>query len=447
MTTQIMVVDALTADGAIVRLRPVRRDDVPALVELYSRASSANLQMRFFHLPSEASIALEARRSCRPAGPEHRTVVAELGDALVGVASYERRGRRHAEFAVFVDDRQHGRGIGTLLLEQLAGDARRHGVADLTGDVLGGNTPMLTVARDLAGAVVVGDPDAPPTCGVRHTHVFSTPERASRALGHAMRYAAWRREPFGERPVLAEVDAAAARRVVRAGISAGGSWQPYERTAAILNAYGIPLVDTVSVDNSRDAVIAAGRMGGPVAVTCGDPELVHKTDLGAVRLNLTDPGEVQAAARRVAAVGRSGQPVLVQRMAVTGVEFAAAIVHDPLFGSLLMAGMGGVRADILDDRAFRLVPLTDLDAGRMWRSLRGAPLLTGYRGTPPIDTAAIEDLLLRLGRLAEDHPEVAELDLNPIMAGPDGVTVLDAKLRLHENSTESDPLVRALTAC
>ncbi len=113
---------------------------------------------------------------------------------------------------------------------------------------------------------------------------------------------------------------------------------------------------------------------------------------------------------------------------------------------MVLLGLGGVHTDLLGDRALRLVPMTDLDAGRMWRSLRAAPLLTGYRGTPPVDTAALEDLLLRLGRLAEDFPEVAELDLNPVLAGPDGVVAVDAKLRLAPVGAEPDPLLRRLSA-
>jgi acyl-CoA synthetase (NDP forming) len=131
-------------------------------------------------------------------------------------------------------------------------------------------------------------------------------------------------------------------------------------------------------------------------------------------------------------------------MAAPGVEMVAGIVHDPLFGSLVMAGLGGVHTDLFADRAFRLVPMTDQDAGRMWRSLRAAPLLTGYRGSPAANTAALEDLLLRLGRLAEEIPEVAELDLNPIIVGPGGAVVVDAKLRLANVGPEPDAALRVL---
>jgi acyl-CoA synthetase (NDP forming) len=131
-------------------------------------------------------------------------------------------------------------------------------------------------------------------------------------------------------------------------------------------------------------------------------------------------------------------------MARGTVELVAGVVHDPLFGSLVMAGLGGVHTDLFGDRALRLVPLTDLDAGRMWRSLRAAPLLTGFRGAPPVDTGAVEDLLLRIGQLAEDLPEIAELDLNPVLVGPHGVVAVDAKLRLQRVGAEPDAGLRRL---
>jgi acyl-CoA synthetase (NDP forming) len=172
---------------------------------------------------------------------------------------------------------------------------------------------------------------------------------------------------------------------------------------------------------------------------------VHKSDVGGVKLNILDEQAARAAYRDVAAALGSREPaVLVQSMAVGQVELVAGIVHDPLFGSLVMVGLGGVHTELFADRALRLVPMTDRDAGRMWRSLRAAPLLTGYRGSPAVNTAAVEDLLLRLGRLAEDLPEVAELDLNPILVSPDGAIVVDAKMRLTDVGVEPDATLRQL---
>jgi acyl-CoA synthetase (NDP forming) len=149
-------------------------------------------------------------------------------------------------------------------------------------------------------------------------------------------------------------------------------------------------------------------------------------------------------ARILSAYGIPLAPAATASAEAGAIRLTAGVVHDKLFGSLVTLGVGGVHTDLLDDRALRLVPLTDLDAGRMWRSLRAARLLTGDRGSAPVDTAALEDLLLRLGRLAEDLPEVAELDLNPVLIGPHGLAVAGAKLRLAPVGPEPDPALRRL---
>ncbi|GAA0815766.1 GNAT family N-acetyltransferase [Spirilliplanes yamanashiensis] len=142
-------VDTRTTDGAAIRLRPAVPADLPAVRHLYDRASTANLRSRFPSLPSRPEIEADARRICRARAPGRHTVVADLAGELVGVGSYERCGWRRADFSVFVDERHHGRGIGALLLEQLAAAARRDGVVELTGDVLGGNSAMLSMAGHL----------------------------------------------------------------------------------------------------------------------------------------------------------------------------------------------------------------------------------------------------------------------------------------------------------
>jgi acyl-CoA synthetase (NDP forming) len=131
-------------------------------------------------------------------------------------------------------------------------------------------------------------------------------------------------------------------------------------------------------------------------------------------------------------------------MVPTGVELVVGVAHDALFGSLVMLGLGGVHTDLLGDRSFRSLPLTDRDATAMWRELHAAPLLTGYRGTPAMDTEALEQLLLRVAQLAGDFPEVSELDLNPVVTVPDGVTALDVKLKLQPAEEEPDPYLRSL---
>ncbi|GAA2565121.1 bifunctional GNAT family N-acetyltransferase/acetate--CoA ligase family protein [Winogradskya consettensis] len=293
-------------------------------------------------------------------------------------------------------------------------------------------------------AVVIGGEEAVTRIGMRGAPVYESPERAVRALGHAARYADWRRQPLGRRPDITGIDAASAGAAVDRALAGGGGWQPYKETAEILGAYGINVLPAATVTSRVAAVTTANRLGYPVVLKSADPAVVHKSDTGGVRLGLTSPEEVHDAFDAVAAAGRAGAGVLVQRQVSAPVELVAGVVHDPLFGSVVLLGLGGVHTDLLGDRALQLVPMTDLDAGRMWRSLRAAPLLTGYRGSAPIDTAALENLLLRLGRLAEDFAEVAELDLNPVLAGPDGVVAVDAKLRLAPTGAEPDPMLRAL---
>jgi acyl-CoA synthetase (NDP forming)/GNAT superfamily N-acetyltransferase len=296
-----------------------------------------------------------------------------------------------------------------------------------------------------AAVVLLGVPDAPATIGVRRAPVYDLPERAVAALGRAAQYGAWREEAVGVRPDLSDVDEVAARRIVDAALAAGGGWQSWSTAAALLGCYGIPVVETVPATGAADTVAAADRLGYPVVVKAGDPDLIHKSDTGAVRLDLADADAVRGAYTDIAAaVGVVDPPVIVQPQARGEVELVAGVAHDRLFGSVVLLGAGGVLTELLGDRVLRLPPLTTVDAGRMWRSLRLAPLLTGYRGRPGVAIDAVERLLVHLGRLADDLPEVAELDLNPVLAGRDGLAVVDVKLRLARVGAEPDPVRRAL---
>jgi acyl-CoA synthetase (NDP forming)/RimJ/RimL family protein N-acetyltransferase len=301
---------------------------------------------------------------------------------------------------------------------------------------------------DLAFAIVVVGADRPPTqLGKRRAPVFALPEQVMRALGHAVRYAAWRKQPLGDRPALPGIDHARAKSIVDSALAGGDGWQPWTVAADLLSCYGVPVLPSTVARSADDAVAAASRLGYPVAVKAADPNLVHKTELGAVRLGLSGAEAVAQAYRAIgAALGQPEPPVVVQPMRGAGVEMVAGVVHDPLFGSLLMTGLGGIHTDLLGDRSLQLLPVTDRDAEAMWKRLRGAKLLTGYRGSPPADTDALQDVLLRLGRLAEDFPQIAELDLNPLLVFPHGVSAVDVKLRLSPVGPELDPSLRALRA-
>ncbi|WP_432826542.1 GNAT family N-acetyltransferase [Dactylosporangium sp. CA-092794] len=322
-------------------------------------------------------------------------------------------------------------------------------VATRTNDCAASMAAMAAALDDSpqlpAAVVVVGAADAPRSLGRRRVPVFDLPEPAVLALGRAARYAAWRRQPAGTRPALPGLDRGRARDIVQRALRSGLGWQPAELARSLLGCYGIPVVDTRPAADADQAARHAADLCGPVAVKAADPGLVHKSDIGAVRLGLGDEAAVRQAYREIAAaLGVPAPAVVVQPMAEPGVELVAGLVHDPLFGSVVLLGLGGLHTELLGDRVLRLPPITDRDAPAMWRALRGAALLAGYRGAPPADTGAVEDLLLRLGRLAEDFPEIAELDLNPVLAGPHGCTAVDVKLRLAAVGAEPESYVRHL---
>jgi acetyl coenzyme A synthetase (ADP forming)-like protein len=280
-------------------------------------------------------------------------------------------------------------------------------------------------------------PDRPPLLGGEGGEsgvpAFDTPEPAARALGRAAGYADWRRRPPGTVPELDGYDPAQARSVIRAFLTTSpeGGWLPPSDVAGVLTAIGVPVVDAAEVGTAEEAARAATALGYPVALKARGPDLVHKSDIGGVHLGLRSAEEVADAYRRmVSAVGQGMTGGLVQQMARPGVETIVGVVQDPLFGPLILFGLGGVATELLDDRSFRILPLTDLDAADLVRSLRSSPLLFGYRGAAKVDVAGLEVLLQRVARLAGDVPQLWELDINPLVVGPGGAVAVDARLRV-----------------
>ncbi|TFV53207.1 bifunctional GNAT family N-acetyltransferase/acetate--CoA ligase family protein [Blastococcus sp. TF02A-35] len=245
---------------------------------------------------------------------------------------------------------------------------------------------------------------------------YSTPERAVISLAKAVEYAEWRRRPVGDLPELPDVDEPAAQQLVRRVLAEepAGRELRDDELLALLGAYGVPLLGTRTVTDAEAAVAAAEEIGYPVVLKSTAPWLRHRSDLGGVRLDLVDAEAV----RQAFAAIPSGDPVIVQEMAAPGVATVVEIVDDPSFGALVSFGVGGVATDLLGDRAFRTLPLTDLDAAELVRAPRAWPLLDGWRGSEPVDTDALEDLLLRVARLADDLPEVLRLTLEPVIVGP-----------------------------
>jgi len=292
-----------------------------------------------------------------------------------------------------------------------------------------------------AGSHRVAGPDRRPCIPV-----YSYPEGAARALAHAVSYREWRDSRHGEVPELADVDLVGVRALVSAFLAdtPAGGWLATADAVQLLASYGIPMVATRWVTDQAAALAAAAELGGHVVLKAEVEGLVHKTDAGAVKLALRTADEVaEAYGQLEASFGDKLRRVLVQPMLADGVETLVGVVQEPVFGPLIVFGLGGVATDVLGDHAARLAPLTDADAEEMISGARAAPLLFGHRGSAAVDTGALADVLLRVSGLADDLPEVAELDLNPVIARPDGAFAVDVRIRVVP-AQPRDPFLRQL---
>lgn len=291
---------------------------------------------------------------------------------------------------------------------------------------LGGSKPVLAVFMS---------PDAAPPAlsdAVMTVPNFPFPEDAALALSRAVDHAEWRRRPHTPPLRPAGIDALAAAAVLAATTPEG--WLPAEDCHGLLASYGIPTVEQRTVTLPAEAGQASAALGGPVALKAIAPNLLHKSDAGGVVLGLEGAAAVQAAAETMQArLGKLGYTVegfVVQRQAAPGVEMLAGVVHDHQFGPLIACGAGGTLVELLGDMTVSLAPVSLAGASDMLQRLRTYPLLTGYRGSPPTNVAALTDLLVRLSHLAADFPQVAEVDCNPIIVSPTGALVVDARVRL-----------------
>ena len=261
------------------------------------------------------------------------------------------------------------------------------------------------------------------------------PESAARALSALCRQREWAERPVPPVEQFA-VDREAAGRLVAEARAAGQSRLGEVESLELLKAYGIPTAAAGLARTAEDAVALAARSGGAVAMKIVSPEIVHKTDVGGVRVGVEGAAAVRAAFEEIVASARRAVPdatihgVLVQEMVRGGRETIAGVTRDASFGPLVMFGLGGIFVEVLRDVVFRVAPISRRDAADMISGLRGARLLEALRGTPPADRRAIEEVLLRLSRLAEDFPEIVELDVNPLLAFPDRAVAVDGRVLL-----------------
>lgn len=308
--------------------------------------------------------------------------------------------------------------------------------------------PAGTVAPVTTVAVMLDQrgPTRPISAGSHRVPVFAFPEDAARALGPIAAYAQWRAESRSAVAEAASGSRVAARDVITrtSALAPEGGRLAEPDVRQLLGAYGIEVVPSVLAGGAEDAVDAAEWLGYPAAIKVADPDVVHRTDVGGVRLDLENADEVRLAAHELLRAPAEHPGLIVQRQVPAGLELIAGVTQDEVFGPLVMVGYGGTYTELIGDRSFRLTPLSRADATAALAELRTAPLLSGYRGSPRLDAAAAEHLLVCLGRLADDLPEVAEIDLNPVIVHERGVSVVDAKIRLRPSQHAPDPGLRSL---
>jgi len=259
---------------------------------------------------------------------------------------------------------------------------------------------------------------------------YPFPESAALALARAASYGEWRNAPEGSIPILEHIDLISARGVIDRAVFRNG-WLDALESNSLLRAFGIPAAEVRMAQSEQAAVAAADGLGYPVVMKAVGPAIVHRTDVGGVKLNLTDAAEVAEAYREFSTRLRERMTgAIVQKMVSGGVEVMVGVNQDPTFGPLIAYGSGGTLVELMADVAFRLHPLTDRDVAAMLDEVRGTALLRGFRGAPRGDEVALADLILRVSALVEACPEVREMDLNPVKVLPSGVCVVDARVRV-----------------
>jgi acyl-CoA synthetase (NDP forming) len=284
----------------------------------------------------------------------------------------------------------------------------------------GTNKPVLATFMSVEGAIPML---APIPC-------YRFPEAAVAALARATGYASWRREPAGTIPNFEE-DVAKAAAILAEALARGSGWLQPTAAQHVLEALGVPVVSSRSVASLDEALAAAQAIGYPVALKGTGPTILHKSDVGAVKLGIATDDQLRRAYLELeTSLGSRLAGVLVQQMAGDGVEMFVGGLQDPAFGPVIFCGSGGVLVELFGDAACRLCPISDRDAAELLDDIRGVARLRGYRGQPVGDEAALRDVVLRVAALLHACPEIQEMDVNPLMVRRQGVVAVDVRIRV-----------------
>jgi acetyl coenzyme A synthetase (ADP forming)-like protein len=280
--------------------------------------------------------------------------------------------------------------------------------------------------------------------GARSIPTYLFPEQAALALARAVRYGEWRRRDPGRVPYFEDVDPSRATAVVESALrrlGEKGGWLEPDEVSEIVSAFGLSVPVTLVAADVDEAVARSAEIIGPVVLKVLSESALHKSDVGGVALNVSGEEAVRDAFQQVTGAVPDATGVVVQSFVSEGHEVLIGSTEDPNFGSLVGFGLGGVTVELLGDVAFRIHPLTDVDAAEMVRAIRGFPMLEGYRNMPVGDVAAVEEALLRVSAMLTVLPEISEMDLNPVkVLGPgDGVVVVDARMRVEPLDPDERP--------
>ncbi|MEU0385646.1 bifunctional acetate--CoA ligase family protein/GNAT family N-acetyltransferase [Streptomyces chartreusis] len=294
-------------------------------------------------------------------------------------------------------------------------------------------------------------PPGEPPEGEHLIPAYPAAERAVRALAQAVTYAQWRRDAAdpGKVPEYEDIDEKGAATLIDGLLARGqGLTLGADETCDLLGHYGIHVHRALPAPTSDAAAEAARTLGYPVALKATAPHLRHRADLGGVRLDLADEEQLRRSYTELTELFGAPEELrpVVQRMAPRGVDVVVRAVIDPAAGAVLSFGLAGAASQLLGDTAHRLIPVTDKEATSLVRSIRTAPLLFGWRGSAPADTRALEELLLRVSRLVDDHPEVVAVTLEPVVVASHGLSVLGASVRLAPPPARDDLGPRTLPA-
>ena len=303
--------------------------------------------------------------------------------------------------------------------------------------------PLVTQATEVAtaissGSVLTSKPVIATFMGSRSVRrelgripAYRFPESAVMALARATAYGAWRRRPRGSIQTFPDVQPKIVRRVIDGALHRGHGWLTPVEAKTLAEAAGLSIASTSLAATVDEVICAARQVGYPVALKAVGPEIVHKTEVGGVVLNISDEATLRAAfATLKSRLGDTMTAAVVQEMVPSGVELLVGAIVDPVFGPLVACGSGGVLVDLLGDTTFRLHPVTDVEAAEMIGALKSATLLRGYRGQAPCDEAAAVQALLRVSLLLELCPEIQELELNPLKVLPQGARAVDVRVRV-----------------